>query len=286
MSAPFRSENFLDPQGALVDEPSYLRGWSGRPTLMAAAHRHDDLEINFVAGGGSMLYLYGGELLEVAVGGLAVFWAAIPHQLVASQATRVHWLHVPFDQFLAWGLPQPLLTRVLSGVPVITPAARADASDPAKFTQWAADLAAGDDELHRIAMLEIQARVRRLALATVGDPAHRHAGDDPALRQAVSMARYIAHHFREPITVADVAAAANVHPTYAMTQFRKVVRATIGDYVKLYRLAEARRLLVTTDLPASQVAAAAGFGSVSRFYQVFTDACGTTPARFRHGRGL
>ncbi|ONI92203.1 hypothetical protein ALI22I_05290 [Saccharothrix sp. ALI-22-I] len=285
MSVPSRSENFLDPQDTLVDEPSYLSGWSGRPTLMAAAHRHDDLEINFVADGGSMLYIYGGELLEVEAGGLAVFWAAIPHQVVASEATHVHWLHVPFDQFLAWGLPQPLLARVLSGVPVISPAARADASDPAKFTQWAADLAAGDDELHRIAMLEIQARVRRLAHSAVGDPVRRYAGDDPALRQAVSMVRHIAHHFREPITVADVAAAANVHPTYAMTQFRKVVRTTIGDYVKLYRLAEARRLLVTTDIPASQVAEAAGFGSVSRFYQVFTDACGTTPARFRHGHG-
>jgi len=286
MSAPFRSENFLDPQGALVDEPSYLRSWYGQPTLMSTAHRHDDLEINFVADGGSMVYLYGGELLEVAAGGLAVFWAAIPHQLVASRATRVHWLHVPFDRFLAWGLPQTLLTRVLSGAPVIAPAARADASDPAKFTQWAADLAAGDDELHHIAMLEVQARVRRLALATVGEPVHRYTGDDPALRQAVAMARHIARHFREPITVTDVAAAANVHPTYAMTQFRKVVRTTIGDYLKRYRLAEARRLLVTTDLPASQVAAAAGFGSVSRFYRVFTDACGTTPARFRYGRGL
>ncbi|WP_051836147.1 helix-turn-helix domain-containing protein [Streptomyces sp. NRRL WC-3742] len=252
---------------------------------MPTAHRHDDLEINFVADGGSMIYLYGGELLEVAEGGLVMFWAAIPHQLVASRATRVHWLHVPLDRFLAWGLPQSLLARVLSGVPVIAPTARADASDPAKFTQWAADLAAGDDELHHIAMLEIQARVRRLARATVGDPVHGYAGDDPALRQAVAMARHIAHHFREPITVAEVAAAANVHPTYAMAQFRKVVRTTIGDYVKLYRLAEARRLLVTTDLPASQVATAAGFGSVSRFYRAFTDACGTTPAAFRHGRG-
>ncbi len=210
---------------------------------------------------------------------LVVFWAAVPHQLVASRATHVHWLHVPFDRFLAWGLPRSLLARVLSGVPVITPPARTDASDPAT------DLAAGDDELLHIAMLEIQARVRRPAIAAVGDPVHRYSGDDPALRQVVAMAGHIAHHFREPITVADVAAAASVHPTCAMTRFREVVRTTIGDYVRLYRLAEARRLLVTTDLPASQVAAAAGFGSVSRFYRVFTDARGTTPARFRHDRG-
>jgi transcriptional regulator GlxA family with amidase domain len=47
------------------------------------------------------------------------------------------------------------------------------------------------------------------------------------------------------------------------------------------RLAEARRLLVTTDLPIAHVASASGFGSVSRFYAAFTSACGVPPARFR-----
>ncbi|WP_137991383.1 helix-turn-helix domain-containing protein [Streptomyces exfoliatus] len=59
-----------------------------------------------------------------------------------------------------------------------------------------------------------------------------------------------------------------------------------GEHLKPYRLAEARRLPATTDLPAGQVAAAAGFRSVSRFHGVFTDACGTSPAWFRHSRGL
>jgi transcriptional regulator GlxA family with amidase domain len=69
-----------------------------------------------------------------------------------------------------------------------------------------------------------------------------------------------------------------------MAQFRKVVRTTIGDYLRLHRLAEARRLLATTDLPVSRVATASGFGSLSRFYRAFTDACGTPPARFRRER--
>jgi len=57
-----------------------------------------------------------------------------------------------------------------------------------------------------------------------------------------------------------------------------------GDYLTLHRLAEARRLLATTDLPVSRVAEASGFGSVSRFYRAFTDACGIPPARFRRER--
>ena len=274
----------MDPQARIDDLPSFLAGWAGRPSPMAAAHRHDDIEVNLVAEGGPMLYLIGGGLVEIPRGSVVVFWAAIPHQLIANNADHVHWLHLPFDRFLSWGLPEPLVARLLSGVPAISAPDRADPTDPAKFTQWAADLATGQAEPRRIAMLEIEARIRRLTMAAFGDPARPEVGHDPALRQVVAMARHIAAHFREPITIAEIAAAANVHPTYAMTQFRKIVRTTIGDYLRLHRLAEARRLLATTDLPVSRVATASGFGSLSRFYRAFTDACGTPPARFRRER--
>lgn len=274
----------MDPQAKIVDLPSFLAGWAGRPSLMDRAHRHDDIEVNLVAEGGPMLYLIGGGLVEVPQGSVVVFWAAVPHQLIANDAEHVHWLHLPFDRFLSWGLPEPLVARLLSGVPAISAPSQADPTDPAKFTQWAADLATGQTEPRRIAMLEIEARIRRLTMAAFGDPADPDVGYDPALRQVVAMARHIAVHFREPITVAEIAAAANVHPSYAMAQFRKVVRTTIGDYLKLHRLAEARRLLATTDLPVNRVATASGFGSLSRFYRAFTDACGIPPARFRRER--
>lgn len=274
----------MDPQSVVEDLPSFLAGWAGPPPLMTGPHRHDDIEVNFVAEGGSLLYLVGGALVEVPQGSVVVFWAAIPHQLIAADARLVHWLHLPFDYFLGWGLPEPLVARLLSGAPAISAPEQADATDPAKFAQWAADLATDHSELRRITMLEIEARIRRLALATLGDPVHPDVGYNPALRQVVSMARHIAAHFREPITVAEIASAANVHPTYAMTQFRKVAHTTIGDYLRLHRLAEARRLLATTDLPVDRVATASGFGSLSRFYRTFTDACGTPPARFRRER--
>ncbi|MFC8943273.1 hypothetical protein ACFT1B_34880, partial [Streptomyces griseoincarnatus] len=69
-------------------QPPGLLGWAGRPILMGVAHQHDDLEINLVAEGGTMLYLFGGVPVEVGPGCVAAFWAAVPHQLVASSATR------------------------------------------------------------------------------------------------------------------------------------------------------------------------------------------------------
>lgn len=275
------SETFLDPQTASGIEPSSLVGWAGRPEVMGAAHQHDDLEINLVAEGGTMLYLFGGVPVEVGPGSVAAFWAAVPHQLVANSVTRAHWVNVPFQTFLGWGLPDSLIDRLLSGTPLISPPSAAVETDPANFAQWATDLASNQQERHRIAMLEVEARVRRLALATLGEPVRQYTGGDAALRQVVAMVRHIAEHFREPLTVADIANAAQLHPNYAMAQFRKVARTTMGDYLTRCRLAEARRLLATTDLSIGHVASLSGFGSVSRFYTAFTSACGTPPATFR-----
>ena len=228
-----------------------------------------------------MLYLFGGSHLEVAPGHTAAFWAAVPHQLVANSATRAHWVYIPFSTFLGWGLPEGVVSRILSGAPLLSAPSTTLASDETGFEHWVADLATDDPERHRIAMLEVEARIRRLALRKDQEDAGRYTGGDPAVRLALAMARHIAEHFREPVTVSDVAAAARLHPNYAMTQFRKVVRMTIGEYLAQFRLAEARRLLVTTDLRTNEVAAAAGFGSVSRFYSAFVSACGTPPAAFR-----
>jgi transcriptional regulator GlxA family with amidase domain len=53
------------------------------------------------------------------------------------------------------------------------------------------------------------------------------------------------------------------------------------EYVTQYRLSHAQRLLATTDLKILDVALASGFGSASRFYQVFMAMCGLTPRDYR-----
>ncbi|HJP77685.1 MAG TPA: helix-turn-helix domain-containing protein [Pseudonocardiaceae bacterium] len=280
------SENFLDQPVAPNPLPSVPAGWAGRPEVMGAAHEHDDLEINLVVEGGTMLYLFGGEPVELGPGSVAAFWAAVPHQLIANSATRVQWVSVPFETFLAWGLPDSIITRLLSGIPMVAPGSAAIASDPANFAQWACDLDSETAERRQVAMLEVEARVRRLALATIGEPIGRYSGSDATLHHVVAMVRHIAEHFREPLTVSAIAAAARLHPTYAMAQFRRVVHTTVLDYLTQRRLAEARRLLVTTDVPVGRVAADSGFGSVSRFYAAFTSACGVAPATFRREHRL
>ncbi|MDA3963604.1 MAG: AraC family ligand binding domain-containing protein, partial [Planctomycetota bacterium] len=55
--------------------------WCQHPTLMHGDHAHGDLELNIMIRG-SVNYFHGGRFVELKPERLAVFWAALPHQLV------------------------------------------------------------------------------------------------------------------------------------------------------------------------------------------------------------
>lgn len=54
-----------------------------------------------------------------------------------------------------------------------------------------------------------------------------------------------------------------------------------SNYVTTCRVAEAQRLLLTTSMETTEIAGAAGFGSLSSFYEHVTAACGATPWEYR-----
>ena len=311
------------PIGEAVEEqPPGLWIRRGAPPAMISMHRHDDVEINVVLDG-QLHYLFGGQPLTIREGEIAVFWAAQPHGLVDSRTGDMCWVHVPFHLFLSWGLPEAQTAPLLSAQPMIThapdlgerialmaerwgeevrgtdpddgeadAAARADgvsgtdgvsAADGAGATTWA------DDDSAEIALLEIQATVRRILRASGrADPGvfGEGAGSVPAarLRQVSTMAQHVRENHRSPLTIADIAACVHLAPSHAMTVFRRTVGVTLGEYVTMCRVAEAQRLLLTTAMTVTEVADAAGFGSLSSFYEHVTAACGMTPREYRRQR--
>ncbi|MFI9772693.1 helix-turn-helix domain-containing protein [Streptomyces sp. NPDC052415] len=56
---------------------------------------------------------------------------------------------------------------------------------------------------------------------------------------------------------------------------------SLHAYLAECRMAEARRLLTATDMPLTEVALSAGFGSQSSFYSRFTAANALTPGKYR-----
>jgi len=273
------------PDNQIVDDVFGFRCWSGTPEVMAVAHRHDDIEVNVVVEG-ELVYLFGGRTVRIGVGQMGAFWAVMPHQLVhTDRGSASHWLTIPISMFLGWSFPDAARSALLAVRPLIGPAGAQPGVEDAAFERWSGDLAAGSDERRGVAMLEMQARLRRLALAAqrpAGEEIERvQAGSPPAMVHAASMTRFVAQRYADPIGPADIAAAVHLHPHYAMTVFRRVVGTTLGRYLSECRVAQAQRLLLGTDLPVTEVAIRSGFTSSSRFFAAFSEICGTSPGVYR-----
>lgn len=278
----------LHGDSAVVATRTQLWIHRGGAPVMPLPHRHDDLEINIVLHG-TLDYQFGGTRISVPAGSLAVFWGATPHRLVATDAGAdgdMCWIHVPLTTVLGWNLPMSDLSEVLLNRPIIVSATTVARDLEAMFVSWQQEV--GIDGLETIALLEVQALIRRLL--------HRqhHGGEktsiettgplnisSDSMRGVTEMARFAVAHFRKQISAVDIASAANLNPNYATSLFRRAVGSTIAEYLIRCRVAEAQRLLVTTTMTASEVAHAAGFGSQSSFYAQFTKRCGTSPGRYR-----
>ncbi|HVR34857.1 MAG TPA: helix-turn-helix domain-containing protein [Methylomirabilota bacterium] len=247
------------------------------PSRMPRPDKHNEIELNFLSAG-SLTYLLGGHRNTVEAGRLAVFWAAIPHQIVASEDKEPYFVVTfPLGEFLAAGLPTAFVNRILHGELMIDVAT--DPCDPLRLRQWETELRQGDPICERAIRLEVQARLLRLARAVSGSPAARHP--DPTLSRADRLACYIASHYHESLTAGTIAKANNLHANYAMNLFRQAFGITITTFITRHRITHAQRLLVTTGDSVLDVALAAGFQSLSRFNEAFKRACGCSPREYR-----
>jgi len=105
---------------------------------------------------------------------------------------------------------------------------------------------------------------------------------DPAVTRRLLAAKDLADaRYAEPLTVADLAAAAHLSPAHFSRRFA----ATFGEpphrYLLTRRLERAAALLRTTDRPVAEICFAVGFGSVGSFTTSFRRMYGRAPLAYR-----
>ena len=96
---------------------------------------------------------------------------------------------------------------------------------------------------------------------------------------------YIQAHFRENIDRDDVAAVAFITPNYLSKQFRSRMGMNLREYINQIRVDEAKRLLLSTNLPVSEIAGLAGYENISYFSTVFHKRTGMSPVDWRNSGG-
>lgn len=257
-----------------------------RPSAMRRPDHHNEIELNLLVSGW-VTYLLGGRKVRVESGRLAAFWAAVPHQIVDFGPDTGYFVAtIPLSWFLQYRLSERMVQTLMQGEVVCEPTAERAAFDEALFTQWERDLASTRTEAKDTAMLEIEARLRRLesTLPRLGERKRRQrlALQAGGLNKVEQMACIVAQRYTEPLTVAEISRAVSLHPNYAMNLFKKTFGTTLIDYLTRHRVSHAQRMLATTDAKVVDIALSSGFNSISRFNEAFRRACGCTPREYRH----
>jgi len=107
--------------------------------------------------------------------------------------------------------------------------------------------------------------------------------DEPLLADVFA---YIEAHYGEPISLKDVAWAISLTPAHLTTVVRRRTGRTVQEWIAERRLAEARRLLVETDLAVEEVGRRVGYVTPGYFVRSFRRAHGVTPLSWRRAGRL
>ena len=105
-----------------------------------------------------------------------------------------------------------------------------------------------------------------------------HSVDPEVITAAME---YINTHYREELSLDDVAEFAGFSRYYFSRSFRKQTGYTFKDYLCQKRVQVAMDLLIRSNSPMKDVAAESGFGSVATFNRVFREKKGCTPTQYR-----
>ena len=92
---------------------------------------------------------------------------------------------------------------------------------------------------------------------------------------------YINSHFREDLSLDDVAEFSGFSRYYFSRSFKKQTGYSFKDYLCQKRLQVAKDLLIRSNTSMREVATESGFGSVATFNRVFREKKGCTPTQYR-----
>lgn len=96
--------------------------------------------------------------------------------------------------------------------------------------------------------------------------------------------KYVENHYRDKITISDVAKQVEFSESHFMRYFKEVMGSSFIQYLKDYRLTMAARLLLASDESILMIAEEVGFDNLSYFNRAFKKKYAMTPREYRKNK--
>jgi AraC-like DNA-binding protein len=95
---------------------------------------------------------------------------------------------------------------------------------------------------------------------------------------------YIHAHYSESISLKDVSAYVGLSDQHLIRSFRGELGITPIDYLRRYRIEQAKVLLKEGEKNITEIASAVGFSTSSYFARVFRREVGMSPSAYQKGK--
>ena len=96
--------------------------------------------------------------------------------------------------------------------------------------------------------------------------------------------QYIEENLERGWTRNELAEAIHFHPDYLSHFFKEKTGMSLSDYTMKIRIEHAKNLLLTTEMPVSEIALSCGYGSFAYFSKIFKRFEGIAPTEYRQKR--
>jgi AraC-like DNA-binding protein len=279
------SSVWLPGASTVEGAPTSLEIFHNSPKIMLSPHWHAQVEVNFIVQGW-VHYKMADHDIALSAGDMCLFWGGLPHQMDDRSDDVVYaGCHLPLVHFFRLHLPTDVPRRLMMGATLVTSAT--DEADHRSFERWRRYWRSGDPAKTEHAVNELLLRLERVRFEPyrlVPEYIGKNVAspfDQQSTRTVARLCDFIAEKFLDDIDSVDIAAAAGIHPKYAMSVFKKTTGMTLNEYVNLLRLSYAQAMLMKDDVNVINIAMESGFGSLSAFNKCFRKLAGMSPSDFR-----
>lgn len=263
-----KKEAWLDP----ATQISVVRRQVGKPVSM---HLHEYYELEIILGGSGLQNL-NGSVYPIGPGTVYFLTPIDFHAITPTDELDI--LNVAFAENL---LSPVLQLHFMNRRDDLIFSSQEEANGMAMLIERL------DGECRREDQFSSDARSQLLSLLMYPIARSMNAGRPPARAESQQLEdsmRYLFRHFREDISLAQIAEKSGYTPNYFSYLFHASCGIRFMDFLTRLRINYARSALLTTTLSVSQIAQSSGFSSSSNFFRAFRKETGLSPEIYRKTR--